>query len=214
MALPQIGPISLGDIQAEFCDSDTARMSEYYRGGGSVPDNGINNAIPTPPIPPATKTIRISKFRGATAAQDPQFVGATQFIVDATNNDGVAGSGPAAGFSITSTGRVVESITGFTSFTSITLPDTWHPGSPDTVCSQYQIFVSLTSGSLTSGSTGGTWQTLTYPWTVRTPAPVKISDGSPGVSVTATGQIAIRSTEYPSTFVTQTFNYTLTSTKD
>ncbi|PCJ68190.1 MAG: hypothetical protein COA62_15615 [Rhodobiaceae bacterium] len=47
MALQSSGPISIGDIQAEFGGTNPASFSEYYRGGPYVPNSLVNAAIPT-----------------------------------------------------------------------------------------------------------------------------------------------------------------------
>lgn len=47
MALQASGAISLDDIATEFEDSTPHSMSEFYRGGGTVPDAPANSSIPT-----------------------------------------------------------------------------------------------------------------------------------------------------------------------
>jgi len=48
MAIPGSGtPIDLTDIATEFGDSAPHSVSEFYRGGGLVPDSATNSAIPT-----------------------------------------------------------------------------------------------------------------------------------------------------------------------
>ena len=47
MALQSSGPISIEDIRNEFGGAAPDDISEYYRGGGRVPDTPINNNIPT-----------------------------------------------------------------------------------------------------------------------------------------------------------------------
>lgn len=61
MALPTSGPLSLGNIQGEFGGSNPIALSEYYRGGGLVPNITANNSIPT------SGTIEVSDFYGTTA---------------------------------------------------------------------------------------------------------------------------------------------------
>jgi hypothetical protein len=41
------GTISLNNIQSEFGGSNPIAISEYYRGGGLVPDTPANTSIPT-----------------------------------------------------------------------------------------------------------------------------------------------------------------------
>ena len=68
MALQLSGPISLGQIQAEFGGSNPASLSEYYRGAGLVP--GINPNIA------ASGTISFGQFYGA----------AKEYIVTVSDN--------------------------------------------------------------------------------------------------------------------------------
>ncbi|WP_434359930.1 hypothetical protein NF212_06565 [Parasalinivibrio latis] len=56
MTLPLSGPISLEDIGMEFEDTPPHRLTEFYRGGGLVPDN--NTGIPT------TGPVRLTDFYG------------------------------------------------------------------------------------------------------------------------------------------------------
>ena len=60
MPLPASGPISLNDIQTEFGGSNPISISEYYRGGGLVPNVSQNNNIPT------SGTISFNNFYGGT----------------------------------------------------------------------------------------------------------------------------------------------------
>lgn len=64
MTLPASGTISLNDLQTEFGGSNPIEISEYYRGGGLVPNITVNNAVPT------SGQISLSNFYGAQAA-DP-----------------------------------------------------------------------------------------------------------------------------------------------
>ena len=47
MALQTSGAISLNDIAGEFGGSVPHSITEYYRGGGLVPNSSANNSIPT-----------------------------------------------------------------------------------------------------------------------------------------------------------------------
>ena len=60
MALPSSGTISLGDLQGEFGGTNPVYMSEYYRGGGLVPNITANNAIPLSGV------IKLSDFYNST----------------------------------------------------------------------------------------------------------------------------------------------------
>jgi len=60
MALQTSGAISFSDLASEFSDSTPNSMSEFYRGGGKVPDAAQNNSIP------ASGAIRLGQFYNAT----------------------------------------------------------------------------------------------------------------------------------------------------
>ena len=60
MALQTSGAISLNDIAGEFGGSVPHSITEYYRGGGLVPNSSANNSIPT------SGTISFSQFYGGT----------------------------------------------------------------------------------------------------------------------------------------------------
>ena len=59
MALPSSGTISINDIATEFGGTVPHSLSEYYRGGGLVPNIAANSSVPT------SGTISISNFYGA-----------------------------------------------------------------------------------------------------------------------------------------------------
>lgn len=59
MALPTSGPMSLEMIRAEFGGGYPVRLSDYYRGGGLVPNNPANAGVP------ASGAISLSHFYGA-----------------------------------------------------------------------------------------------------------------------------------------------------
>ena len=62
MVMQSSGTIRASDIQGEFGGSNPFRLSDYYRGGGRVPNIAQNNSIPT------SGTIRFSDFYGSTNA--------------------------------------------------------------------------------------------------------------------------------------------------
>lgn len=65
MALPNSGPMSLAMIRNEFGGGNPVSLSQYYRGGGRVPNTPANAAVPT------AGPIRLSNFYGATAYTPP-----------------------------------------------------------------------------------------------------------------------------------------------
>lgn len=71
MVLQTSGTITLNDIQTEFGGSNPIEISEYYRGGGLVPDTAANSGIPT------SGAITLSDFYGGDATtsltEDPYY---------------------------------------------------------------------------------------------------------------------------------------------
>lgn len=59
MAIPSSGEIKISEIATEFGDSAPNSMSEYYRGGGLVPDSPTNAGVPT------SGQIAVADFYGA-----------------------------------------------------------------------------------------------------------------------------------------------------
>ena len=59
MALPGSGVLTLADIQTEFGGTNPISLSEYYRGGGLVPDSSLNTGVPT------SGAISVSDFYGS-----------------------------------------------------------------------------------------------------------------------------------------------------
>ena len=59
MAIPSSGEIKISEIATEFGDSAPNSMSEYYRGGGLVPDSPANAGVPT------SGQIAVADFYGA-----------------------------------------------------------------------------------------------------------------------------------------------------
>jgi len=81
MALPNSGTMTLAMIAGEFGGSTPHAISEYYRGGGLVPNNPANSGIPT------SGTISFSHFYGGIA----QFMGSYSGSVTTVN--GLDGNG-------------------------------------------------------------------------------------------------------------------------
>ena len=59
MAIPSSGEIKISEIATEFGDTAPNQMSEYYRGGGLVPNTPANAAVPT------SGQIAVANFYGA-----------------------------------------------------------------------------------------------------------------------------------------------------
>ena len=60
MAIKTTGPLNFQDIVDEFGGSGEAKLSEYYRGGGKVPNTNANAAIAVSP-----GELKLSQFYGA-----------------------------------------------------------------------------------------------------------------------------------------------------
>ena len=78
MALPSSGVLTLNDIQTEFGGTNPIDLSEYYRGGGLVPDTAVNSGIPTSGV------ISVTDFYGATNVITLDFVRRAQFTPSAS----------------------------------------------------------------------------------------------------------------------------------
>lgn len=69
MALPVSGPLKISDIVTEFGGSVPDSLTEYYRGGLYVPNTPTNAGVP------ASGTIRIGNFYGASATVSASYSG-------------------------------------------------------------------------------------------------------------------------------------------
>ena len=83
MAIPVSGPVSILDLATEFGGTAPHSMSEYYRGGGLVPNN--NTGVPTSGV------ISLSDFYGAVA-------GIVLDITSNTSNYNILTAATAAGY--------------------------------------------------------------------------------------------------------------------
>jgi hypothetical protein len=78
MALPSSGVLTLNDIQTEFGGTNPIDLSEYYRGGGLVPDTAGNAGIPTSGV------ISVTDFYGSANSITLDFVRRTQYTPSAS----------------------------------------------------------------------------------------------------------------------------------
>lgn len=155
MAIPSSGALALSAIQTEFGGANPISMSEYYAGGTHVPSgtSGVNGAVPT------TGAISVSKFYGTTA------------VVVSVPDDAIYAF--RLGSSVTATASFALNNNGTRSQTVNTTTTTigdWV--TPTNQAANYEVFATLSSGALTSGTTGS-WLALTSTrsWTVsRSPA--------------------------------------------
>jgi hypothetical protein len=151
MTLPTPGvSLSMSQIQGEFGGSNPISLSEYYAGGSYVPagTTGSNGAVPS------SGTISISKFYGtsnAIIAFDSYNL--SDFELDP--NDATCY------YQINSNGNVYGTNVGV----PLDLLEQW--ATPTSIASQYEVFATLNTGSLSSGTTGS-WLSLgtTRLWSV------------------------------------------------
>jgi hypothetical protein len=152
MTLPTPGvSLSMSQIQGEFGGSNPISLSEYYAGGSYVPagTTGSNGAVPS------GGTISISQFYGtsnAIIAFDSYTL--SDFQLDP--NDAICY------YRINSNGNVYGTSVGI----PFDLLEQW--ATPTSIASQYEVYATLNTGSL-SGGTTGSWLSLgtTQDWWVE-----------------------------------------------
>lgn len=150
MTLPTSGALSLNDIKGEFGGPTSPSLGDYYAGGTYVPagTSGTNGAVPS------SGTISIGSFYGTglpviTITDQNSFSGA---VTPATATNG---------YRLNSNGKVyTETPTGTYNYI-----EDWV--TPNGAASSYECYVTVTSGTLSSG-TSGSWLALssTRDWTV------------------------------------------------
>ena len=80
MTLPSSGPLSIEDIANEFGGTAPHSLSEYYRGGGLVPDSSLTQSIPT------SGSINVSDFYGTTNYTTLEILGEVNWLQESTTN--------------------------------------------------------------------------------------------------------------------------------
>ena len=144
MTLPTSGPLSLADIQTEFGGSNPVGLSEYYAGGTYVPagTTGTYGAVPS---------------SGAITIQN--FYGTTSVLVN-FNNVSVSAedlySAAAASYRVKSTGYDYKIING-----AETTNQQWI--TPTSQGGNYEVYATVTSGTITTGTFGSWLATTTNP---------------------------------------------------
>ena len=108
MPLQTSGPISLADIAAEFGGSAPHSLSEYYRGGGLVPDTPANAGIPT------SGSISLSDFYGGDAT-----VARVDAIGGTYTSNTVTPTNALSQFRLLNSGSAQKSTTNPESFTTV-----------------------------------------------------------------------------------------------
>lgn len=142
MPIPGSGTISATTIQTEFGGANPISISEYYRGGGLVPNTGTNAGIPT------SGQISYSQFYGSSAV--------TVSVNVTARTVSVSGTG-------TQTASISFANNGSNGYTN-----EWLNPNPQatTLTDDYEILATVVSGTLSSG-TAGSWLNLgtTRSWT-------------------------------------------------
>jgi hypothetical protein len=151
MTLPTSGPLSLNDIKGEFGGPSAPSLGDYYAGGAYVPagTTGTNGAVPS------SGAISISNFYGTSAV----IVTFNDFSLNAYE---LSPNDATCYYRINSNGNVYGTNFG----TPFDLLEQWV--TPTSFASDYEVYATLVSGSLTSGTTGA-WLSLgtTRDWYVE-----------------------------------------------
>lgn len=144
MTLPTSGPLSLANIQTEFGGSNPISLSEYYAGGTYVPagTTGTYGAVPS------SGAISIRNFYG-TSNVVVDFTDLSLAVLAFSPNDAFCG------YQIRTDGYVYATDPG-PSYAQI---EQWI--SPTSAATGYEVYATLTSGSLTGG-TVNTWLPVTF----------------------------------------------------
>lgn len=149
MTLPTSGALSLNDIKGEFGGPTSPSLGDYYAGGTYVPagTSGTNGAVPS------SGAISIGSFYGTSTP--------VVSITNQTSYSSVVKPGTITdGYQLNSNGTAYDGENG----TAYIVED-WV--TPTGAASAYECYVTVTSGSL-SGGTSGSWLALssTRTWTV------------------------------------------------
>ena len=155
MALPSSGVLTLADIQTEFGGTNPIDLSEYYRGGGLVPDSGPNAAIPTSGV------ISVSDFYGAANLIN------LDFTVQGTLVTRTAGTYSGVSIGTANTNRmVVISSSGGSSPSSVTIGGITATIVNGPSSAQYFAYAKVPTGTtatiVLTGNTSNTQQIYTF----------------------------------------------------
>lgn len=150
MTLPTSGALSLNDIKTEFGGPASPSLGDYYAGGTYVPagTSGTNGAVPS------SGTISIGSFYGTSAP-----------VISITNQSSYSSASTPStatnGYQLSNNGKVYTQSPGGT----YNYIEDWV--TPNSLASSYEALVTVTSGTLSSG-TSGSWVALssTQNWTV------------------------------------------------
>jgi len=182
MTLPTSGALAFSNIQTEFGGANPIALSEYYAGGAYVPagTSGTNGAVP------ASGAISVSKFYG-TSQTVVNFNDVTVYAI-------VIGGPASASYKVDTNGSDYRGDGGV-----YTVNSQWV--TPAAQGGNYEVYASIVSGTLTSGTTGSWVATSGSPLWVKT----RIFNGVDSVSLS----MQVRRAGY--TTVLDTWNVSLTA---
>ena len=150
MTLPTSGALSLNDIKGEFGGPTSPSLGDYYAGGTYVAagTSGTNGAVPS------SGAISISNFYGTGV---PVISITDQTLDDEVNSPGSSSQA----YRLNSNGKAYSFNTAGTAFI-----EDWV--TPNGAAANYECYVTVTSGTLTTGTTGS-WLALssTNEWKVE-----------------------------------------------
>jgi hypothetical protein len=175
MTLPTSGTLTLSDIQTEFGGSNPIGLSEYYAGGSYVPagTSGTNGAVPS------SGTISISSFYGTSNAVvnfSDEYVYSSNFGATAT-----------AGYRVNTDGFDYQGLNG--TYSALTQWVT-----PSSQGGNYEVYATVSSGTLTTGTTGSWLATSGNPTWTRTRPTLGSSVVVLSMQVRATGSVTVLDT--------------------
>lgn len=178
MTLPTSGPLSLNDIKGEFGGPSSPSLGDYYAGGTYVPagTSGTYGAVPS------SGTISIRNFYG-TSNVVVSFTSFSLFDLAFSPNDAYCG------YQIRTDGYVYGTNLGIL-YDQL---EQWI--SPTSAATGYEVYATLTSGSLTGG-TVNTWLpvTSTLQWYVEETGAVGTKAASLSFQVRKTGTSTVLTT--------------------
>lgn len=157
MTLQSSGAIKFSELRGEFGGSVPDAISEYYRGGGLVPDTPGNSSIPT------SGAISPSDFYGTSSEEDR--ADEICLITHNITGTGVGGKSPvpgAAGILFQPNGDLLVTIEDTGSPSPAVNTNEWHCDNPGSgLGNDWEIRATLTSGTTPTFNAGlGTWLRL------------------------------------------------------
>lgn len=150
MTLPAFGQISLNDIHTEFGGGTPVVLSNYYRGGGLVPNTAANSNIPT------SGQISLSNFYSSTSSTFNPHFNLASYRTPSSGSYNTATID--VGFQVIAYADTTFSVRPWvntpTSFSILAPIGTWATGS-GSISGNLQIQFSRTSGAVLESSSSG-----------------------------------------------------------